>query len=168
MALELALRWTHILSAIILLGGIFFLRFTVVPSMTAIKDQGQAEFEAACRSRWSKIVMITSGLLLASGLYNAVMNIINYEFSAKTYHGLVAVKLLLALGIFFITAILAGRTSTADRFRQNVRFWLNVDLLLAIALIAVAGLMKTSDRELKDMPVQSAQELRVEILAPKC
>lgn len=149
MALELILRWAHILCAVILIGGIFFLRCVMLPAMSAIRQEDRVGFEAACRSTWAKLVMITSGVLLATGLYNAVQIIIHNTFPANLYHGLVAVKLLLAMGIFFITAILAGRTSLADRFRAKGAFWFNVNVVLAIALILVAGLMKTSVREPK-------------------
>ena len=39
MLVELVLRWIHILSAIILVGGTFFMRFSLSPTLQA-QDEG--------------------------------------------------------------------------------------------------------------------------------
>lgn len=146
LSLDLGLRFLHILSAIILLGGTFFLRFAL--------GSASASSVPSWRPGWSRLVMITSGLLLISGLVNAVRNIIRYDFDVP-YHGLVAVKLLLGLAMFFISAVIAGRSSLAEKFREKMMFWLNVNILLGLLTIAVAGYMRFSVRTPKpaDDPV---------------
>ena len=80
--------------------------------------------------------MITSGLLLVSGLVNAVLIIRRYDFEGGLYHGLVAVKLLLALALFWISSALAGRSSLAEKLREKMTFWLNVNVVLAVLLVS--------------------------------
>jgi hypothetical protein len=101
--------------------------------------------------------MLASGVLLISGLINAVSTIVRNDFDGGTYHMLVAVKLLLALTIFWISARLVGRSSGAERFRQRLRFWLNVNVALAVLLVCIAGVMKLSTRTPKtiDAPQSS-------------
>ncbi len=147
--IDLLLRLTHIFSAVFLAGGVFFMWCALLPSLSVLPDEQRKALHAQVRSRWSKVVMITSGLLLISGLINAVNLIRAYDFSGvpgQMYHLLVMVKLLLALGVFWISATLSGRSETAEKFRQKAPFWINVNAMLLICLIVVAGLMRTSER----------------------
>src|SRR6056297_3606501 len=118
--MELVLRLLHIVPAIIAAGGVFFMWIALAPSLNSIEDESRAKLMESIRTRWSKVVAACSGLLLASGLYNAIAIILAYEFvgfPGKLYHGMVLLKLLLALGVFFISSVLAGRSDMAKRFR---------------------------------------------------
>ncbi len=161
MFVDLVLRWIHILSAMILVGGTFFLRFSLAPTLQAQSHELQQSLLTGWRPRWAKLVMLTSGLLLVSGLVNAVRIIIAYKFSpdGAPYHALVAVKLLLAMAIFWISAVLSGRSSTAEKFRGKMSFWLNVNVILTVLIVALAGYMKMIPREVKpaDSTVQAAR-----------
>ena len=160
---ELLLRWTHILSAVALVGGTVFLRFVLVPAMGSLPGQVKPSFVAACRGPWSRLVMLTSGLLLLSGLTNAVRIILRHDFDGGMYHGLVAVKLLLALALFWISSVLAGRSPMAERFRERMTYWLSVSLVLSVLLIGLAGYMKLCPRVEKN-PTPATSRLAVEEL----
>ena len=166
MLLELALRWLHIISAVALVGGCFFMRFAGLPGLNAITDADQRESAAArMRTAWSKIVMGTSGLLLISGLVNVMRIIGTYGSNFDgPYHALVGIKLLLALSVFALSAILSGRSTLAQQLRQKESLWLTVNLLLAIGVICLAGYMKQIDRTPK-APETSAQASSVYALA---
>jgi len=55
--------------------------------------------------------------------------------------------------------LLAGRSDTAQRFRQRMPFWLNVNLTLAVILICISGVMRFAQRTPKsdEKPSQSSQ-----------
>lgn len=161
--IDLLLRLMHIFSAVFLAGGIFFMWCALLPSLSALPEEHRTALQTQIRSRWSKVVMITSGLLLISGLINAINLIGAYDFSGfpgRMYHLLVMVKLLLALGIFWISATFSGRSETAEKFRQKAPFWINANAILLICLIVVAGLMKTSERTPK--PSDTPQGVQVQ------
>ena len=154
--LSLMLRWLHIGSAIILVGGIVFWRSTLLPALETLAPSDRDELQTTLRQRWSRWVMLTSGLLLISGLVNAVLNMKQYEFAGNLYHTLVTVKLMLALTLFWIASVLSGSSVLAQRWRPKTKFWLNVGLVLAVLLVAVAGIMKKTDRTPKgEAPIQS-------------
>ena len=159
--LGLVSRWLHILSAIILVGGTLFMRLVTVPSFNAA-DEKLDEARLAMRSRWSRLVGITSGLLIVSGIYNLVVIMRADSAPEPTYHMMLTVKLLLALGIFFLAAILAGRTELAKRFQQQEVLWLNVIALLAILLVCIAGAMKNAPRKPKDVVPEQANTVGIE------
>ena len=93
-------------------------------------------------------------LLLITGLINAVRIVTRYEFVDAPYPTLVAVKLGLALLIFFLAARLAGRSPSAAQFRQGGT-WLTINLLLAIIVVCMASYMKSVARVPKATAMES-------------
>ena len=119
-------------------------------ALGTVNDETRESLLAAVRGRWSKVVMACTALLLVTGIWNAVSNMMAYEFDGfpgKQYHLLVAIKLILALAIFFLTAVIGGRSSLAEKFRQKLPFWMAVNTGLLLGLIVVASSMKISQRE---------------------
>ena len=129
------------LPAIILVGGVIFMRFVVVP---ALGDKQQDELQDAFRRRWAKLVMLSAALLLISGLYNTAMKAMSYDLDT-IYNSLLGIKILLALVILFLASVLAGRSEIAKKFREKESFWLNVNIVLAVALVCIAGFMKSGE-----------------------
>jgi uncharacterized membrane protein len=145
---RLLFRWLHIFPAAILLGGVLLMRLSVWPSLANLAEEERTRFLDAIRRRWAMWVGISAALLLISGIVNTVLVVKYSEFGDATglYHGMLGLKILLALAIIYIASMLAGRSDAADRFRQRTPLWLNVNLLLAILLICVAGYMRLVDR----------------------
>ena len=133
-------RILHILSAIILVGGLFYIR-------TILSPAGVDACFAGRRQVWAKWVGMATLFLLVSGFYNFFL--INGAAKAdggklpSTYHMLFGVKFLLGLLVMFVSAILAGKTEMAERFRGNMRKWLNIAWLAAMAIIVIAAFMRT-------------------------
>ena len=88
--------------------------------------------------------------LLVSGLYNLIAfekasrgwGQAWHDGPARIYHLLLAVKLILALAIFFLASALTGRSAGMARFRENAKFWVTVNLALGIVLVAVSSQMR--------------------------
>ncbi len=138
--LQIASRVLHLVSAMILVGGLFYLR-------TVLSPAGEEACFAGRRAVWAKWVGIATAVLLATGFYNFML--INSEAKAAggklppPYHMLFGVKFLLALLVMFLLAILAGRTGAAERFRGQMRKWLNIAWLAAIAIVILAAMLRT-------------------------
>jgi hypothetical protein len=132
-------RMIHILCAIIIGGGIFYMRSILSPS-------GSEACFGDRRSVWARWVAVATLLLIASGLFNFI--VINREYKevgqklAMTYHVLFLIKVLLSLLVFFIAAILAGKTAAAERFRGNMSRWLNIAWTSVIAIVVIGALMR--------------------------
>ena len=150
-AIQVLSRVLHILSAMIMVGGLFYMRTVLAPSATAGAattgaTSGEAYF-ANRRSVWARWVGMTTFFLLASGIYN-LLTIIGQSKALDvklpaTYHMLLGIKFLLALLVMFVMSILAGKTTTADKFRGQMQKWLNLAWLAAIAIVVLAGVMRT-------------------------
>jgi putative copper export protein len=146
-ALDLLLRWMHLLSAIVLVGGTIFMRCAYVPA-------GPTEpLAAEVRRRWAKLVMATSGLLLLSGLVNFVIIMQRYTISEKfpgnIYQMVFGIKFLLALAVFFLSSALAGRSAMAQSLRRREAMWLTLNAILAVSVVLLGGIMKLAARSEK-------------------
>ncbi|MCI0492934.1 MAG: hypothetical protein L0Z07_08355 [Planctomycetes bacterium] len=141
--LMLASRVLHILGAIILVGGIFYVRMIAHRDPPASPSRTADVLFSGNRAKWAMWVGIATLLLVATGLFNYVMFMRTFDRFAGTYHMLFGIKFLLGLAVLFIAAVLAGRSAAADCFRQNLRCWLSLVLLLSLAIVVLAAMMRT-------------------------
>ncbi len=139
--LLLLFRWMHILAAITAVGGTIFARFALLPAAAELPEPQRASFMEGIRSRWFVFVNAAILFLLVSGFYNLVMNFKQYKLPMQ-YHMLLTVKLVLAFAIFWLASVLNGRSQRAQRFRQNAKFWLNLNVAMAVVLVMVSGTMR--------------------------
>lgn len=140
-------RWLHVLPAVMMGGGILFCRLCLADknSTTSVFDQHES-----ARKRWMMLVSVCTLLILLSGSYNFYAKLITYRLGGL-YHGLFGIKLLLGLVIFYLAAVLAGRSETAKKFRQRETHWLNLLSVLVVVVILIGGYMKviSTDKEKK-------------------
>ena len=137
---QLVSRVLHILGAIVLVGGLFYIRSVLSPA-------GVEACFAGRRAVWARWVGVATFLLLATGIYNFL--VINDQVKAggeqlePTYHMLFGIKFLLGLLVMFLAAMLAGKTALAEKFRTNMGRWLNVAWFAALAIVVIAALLRT-------------------------
>jgi uncharacterized membrane protein len=137
--LYVVLRSLHILSAMIIVGGLFYAKVILIPAAV--------DPYAGSRHVWARWVGLASLFLLVSGL----MNFMNIMGAAKengtplpsAYHILFGIKFVLGLFVMFIAAILAGKTALADKFRQNMGRWLNIAWFAILAIVVIGALLRT-------------------------
>jgi uncharacterized membrane protein len=149
--LLLIMRYMHILGAIALMGGTIFMRFALRPAVGAISPDAKATLHEQVRGRWAKVVMLATLLILVSGVTNLALAS-RYEYKpvfGMSYHMVVGIKFLLALPIFFIAALISGRTDLAKRMQANADFWMNLNLTLALVMVLIGGLLKFVVRQPK-------------------
>lgn len=139
-------RWLHILAAITAVGGTIFMRLALVPSISVLPDEQRKSLHGEIRSRWSKLIMASILFLIVSGLYNYIM-LVRAARGWPTelpalYHPLFGAKFVLALGVFFMASALSGRGAATEKFRQNAKYWMTVNLILAVAIVCISGYMR--------------------------
>ena len=143
---SLIARWLHIIPAIVLVGGTLFIRFVLYGPF---REQGASDnLREDVRKRWSRLVMISILLLLISGLYNSAMKSIGYHLD-MLYNGLLGLKIVLSLVIFYLISALSGRSDRAKRMRERDEYWLNIICVLMLLVVMMAGYMRTMHFEPK-------------------
>ena len=141
--MTLVSRVLHILGAIVLLGGIAYLRKIVAPGVAAGGDPDGAALYSGRRRAWAKWVGIATAVLLITGFYNFLMIVNTTADLPRAYHPLFGVKFLLALVVFALAALLAGKTSAAERFRQSPKWWLTLCLAAGIATVIAGSVLRS-------------------------
>lgn len=165
---NLGMRYLHILGAITLMGGTIFMRFALLPTLLGMDAEKRAEVHQGVRSRWAMVVGLASGMLLISGIANLGLAS-QYVYAVPgglSYSMLGGIKLILALPIFVLAALLMGKTDLAKKVQANAATVLNINLVLAVILVLIGGWMKFSTRTKKvkaadgNVPAAGAQLLQ--------
>ncbi len=130
-------RVLHTTTGATLLGGIVYLRWVAAPHASG------GDLYSGGRRAWAGCVGACTGLLLLSGFFNFWVIYTGNEKLPPLYHALFGAKFLLAVAVFALAALLAGKTSLAGRIQANSRFWLNVTLALLLAIFALGAVLKS-------------------------
>jgi uncharacterized membrane protein len=146
--LLLASRVLHILGAIVLVGGLFYLRMVVAPAVAATSNPTTDAWFGGRRGAWAKWIGIATLLLLVTGFYNYIEMSKTYELAAS-YHMIVGIKILLSLVLIFLASLLAGRSTMADQLRQRMTFWLGICLMLGILVVVIGSVLRSYPHTLK-------------------
>lgn len=146
---DLVFRWAHILAAIFAVGGLFFMRVALHPTVMQLDEATRKQVQQQVRARWAMVVHLSIAFLLISGLYNFAMLEVRYQLP-KYYHALWGTKFLLALVIFYISESLVGRSARADRMRAKAGTWMSLNLTLAIVVVLISGVLRQADKKPKD------------------
>jgi putative copper export protein len=126
--LGLLMRWIHIASVTILLGGVVYARYVVYPVLS-----GQKSLLAAMAERWSGWIYASLAGILVSGIYNYLTKT-SYPHG---YHMWIGIKFLLVLHILAVMFLMARVKDDAEkraRWMKGVVFSGAVILLISAYL----------------------------------
>ncbi len=140
--LNLLSRVLHILGAIILVGGLFYLRTVVMPSPSSANATNVDGRFGGLRAKWAMWIGIATLLLIVTGTWNLVNIFGNYKL-ASSYHMLLTLKILAAIALFAVAALVAGRTVAAEVIRGKMAMWVGVCLALGVLTVALGSLMRS-------------------------
>ena len=160
--LPLFMRWMHIISAIVGVGGTVFLALVLIPAIKKyLPEDAAPEFRTRVMKRWKLVFHPLIVLFLVSGFYNYIAVTSASHQGQSLYHALFGAKFLLAI-VFFGSVIVATSTMKwSEKFRAKNGIWA-FQILVALAIILVAGVMKTlpiSTEEIPDSaPVETVEE----------
>ncbi|HXE53244.1 MAG TPA: hypothetical protein VN541_09530 [Tepidisphaeraceae bacterium] len=133
-----SMRWLHVISACLVVGGAFFLAF-LVPWATTSDAASEAEPNYQRSRRGFKMVVHTTLLLLlASGIYNAMGYWGAYKLSPRFTHPLFGMHLLFGLTSFAILLVVLGRRQP----RYSERVWVRYTAILLLITVLAASSLK--------------------------
>jgi uncharacterized membrane protein len=137
-------RILHIGTAIVVVGGTFFVRYVLFPAANeSLPDDVHARLRMAVMNTWKKIVHAGIALFILTGAINYYRVIAERSHKGDAlYHALLGTKIILALIIFFIASALVGRSAAFDGLRRSAPKWMLVNLALAAVIIAISGFLK--------------------------
>ncbi len=111
-ALQVIMRWLHLSSAIVLIGGSVYWRLVLMPSSFALPADERDVLDERDAANFRPFVAAAIAGLLLSGIFNILAN----PGHSRVHNIMLAIKLLLAAHVF--AAVLAAvRARKAGRMR---------------------------------------------------
>jgi len=131
--LQILMRYVHIVSAIMAVGGLSFMLLCLLPVVRVLDDGFSEAWIRLIRARFHKILWISIGGLVISGLYNWVLLGPTYKAMGALGNALIGIKVLLAMIMF--GTVWVGQVGI---LRPKVCQMINIHLAAAIILLAAA------------------------------
>ena len=133
-------QWVHLISAVIVLGGMGFLLLILIPSLAVLGvEQRQALGKAlASRFRWATWSAVV--LLLLSGIYNT-----RYYYRDVPWGPawkFLMLKIVLALALFGIALGLTIPFRLFEPLRARRRTWLLVAFILGVIVVLISAYLR--------------------------
>ncbi len=136
--IQVVMRYIHIVSAIVLVGGTSFVAIAMLPSMRLLEDNLRASVQKMAMDRFIRAVWIGIAGLIVSGAYNWIMLAPSYKAMGPAGNILIGIKVLLALGLFaFVWAFRIGLV------KVPIRAYLIINLHIAAIVILLAAILRT-------------------------
>jgi len=157
-ALDIIILWVHLLSAVLFVGGSFFMWLVVVPSSRLMTDDEseRTQIVGKIAKRFGRITNIVLIVLVVTGIYNASWYLPSPSALFDTYAGsillakiilVVALLLLIYLhNVYFGRKIIQfAREKKLDQLkvvRRTSRLVSMVNLLLMLAILLLAVMLQ--------------------------
>jgi len=129
-ALNVLMRWLHITSVVVLIGGVLYARLVVAPAVASLAAAEQEALGDAMAARFRSLLYLAVLFLLASGIYNIFLNL----GRGPLYQSLLGIKLLLVLHVFAV-GILIVKPKNPKRKRQLTGIMISGVIILAISAV---------------------------------
>jgi uncharacterized membrane protein len=133
-------QWMHVTAAVIVVGGMAFLLFILMPSLGALDPEHRDLLVKQVMNRFRWVIWSAIIVSLVSGIYS----IRQYYWEAawgKSW-ALLAVKIILALFVFEVALALTLPFKLFDRVRARRQIWLSIAVGLAVAIIFISAYLR--------------------------
>lgn len=137
-AINIVLRVLHVGSAIALLGGTLFFLVVMLPSLRLMEEGLRDSVLQIARKRFYRIAHPALLLLVLTGFYNFSQYLDDYKKASKAVHGLLGVKILLALIILFIVF-----AQTFGVLKGCPKRWAKINLALGVVIVILAAIVRS-------------------------
>ena len=137
-----ASRWLHVSTAIVLVGGIVFIRFVLNPNAEQLPPNEHDRLRELVTASWRKFVRAGILLFLLTGFYNYIAVAAPKHHGDGLYHALMGIKIILAFGVFFLAEALVGRSAAFARLREQRKMWLMALIVVAFVIVAISSVLR--------------------------
>lgn len=129
-------------AAVLAVGGVACIRFVVLPSVELLDDAARATFMESVHDKFRKIIGLSMGLLLITGLYNVAIAAAAGHMADSAYLHPLIVKIVLALVVFKIAFMLIIPGPAFSGVKAKRKTWLLVNFVLGVIVILIAAYLR--------------------------
>ena len=98
------LQWLHVMSAVLAVGGVFFMRFILHPAF-AVQPEAKATMAPLILRRFKMVIHSSIAILILTGVWRFISTLDKLHGWAA-YHAVFGTKVLLSLALFTIAIML--------------------------------------------------------------
>jgi uncharacterized membrane protein len=139
------LQFLHLISAVLAIGGVFFMRFILYPAMANLspeKADVRQAISAKILPRFRIMIHSAIAILLATGTYRFIRNLPDLRGWTE-YHAVFGVKVLLSLVLFGIAiALTLPPAPNPNPFQRRREKWLAVNFVLGVIILLLSGYLR--------------------------
>lgn len=145
--LMLVCRVLHIAATCTSLGGLFYARFVLWPTLPQLPNSERDAFLRAMIRRYAVIKWTGVAVIALTGIgqWISVWPLVTNGPLYAFYFG---IKMIGAVGLFSITALLALPAKQTGRMRTNRGFWSALNIACGLTILIGAALMRTVAKSL--------------------
>jgi uncharacterized membrane protein len=145
-------RWLHVTSAILAIGGLFFMR-VILPLGLAQADAASREAVfLRCRRVFKMLIHTAVLLLILTGAFNTWSNWGDYKLNTRLMHGLWGPHMLLGLIAMIISLVLLAPAEPPKWHKTGAL----INLILLLTAVFLASSLKfVRDSEMRKRAVPS-------------
>jgi len=140
---NVAFRWIHLTAAVVLVGGVLYARYIQWPAAdSTLTPPQQQDQQIQINNRWRVAVAVASAFLVASGFYQVMAIALPKAGGLPAYQFLLGGKIVIALVLFFLVGVTAGRSSALAAMRQRVHLWLSLAGGLGLLILLISAVLR--------------------------
>lgn len=141
--LNLLMRWLHVASAVVAIGGAVLAQFAVLPALRGLPNG--AEILERIRAPFKRLIHASLGLLFLTGLYNYMIAIPKVRAAREqieifgSYHPVMGVKILLWVAMLALAVFMLRPVANLE---ENRRPLLSVYTLTGVIVLLIAAYLR--------------------------
>lgn len=135
--IEVVVRYVHVLSAVILVGGMIFVSVAVKPALKVLGDDQRRDFQDIMHKRFVRVAFGCFAALFITGAYNWMKLASEYKAMGSKGNAVIGIKVLLAVIAFLIVW-----TRSIGLLKLSGKVCRLINLHLAAIIILLAGLLR--------------------------
>jgi uncharacterized membrane protein len=109
--MSVLMRWLHIISAVMLLGGTIYARYVMAPAAAGLPEPERRKFAAEVQLKLRPLVLVPLFTIVISGVYNLA----GKSNIPPNYFLWFALKMLLALHLIAVSFLLVRSSLTQEK-----------------------------------------------------
>lgn len=133
-------HWLHLTGAIVAIGGTILLRLVIHPIVSKMEGEAGEELRRSIRRRMTPLIHGAILILLITGFVN-ILRVLESGVP-PLYTALLALKILLALGVFTIAILLTISSPALDNFNARRGTWLLLNILLGLLVVFISAWLR--------------------------
>jgi len=143
------MQWLHIASAVVLIGGLFFLGVILLPALKVLPEHLRSSMVQTVFQRFRVLVWAATLTILISGVYNFITTLRTLRVDAhetaedaSMYILTLGLKLLIVFVIFTFGLLLTCPYPVFAPIQKRPTPWLNLAMVLGLIVLFLSAFLR--------------------------